>query len=142
MSSDPIVASLSIAASIAASAFFSVSESAVAASRRVRSRQSADQGDWRARRVSAVQDEPGDFFTAIQIGMNAVAILGGVVGEGAFSPMATRSSQASRVDAGYVETSASVSSFVSVTSLFISSADLFPKRSGMIAPEQVAMRVV
>ena len=142
MSSDPIVALLLIAALIAASAFFSISELAVAASRRVRLRQLADQGDWRARRVLAVQDEPGDFFTAIQIGMNAVAILGGVVGEGAFSPMATRLLQALRVDAGYVETSASVLSFVLVTSLFILLADLFPKRLGMIAPEQVAMRVV
>ncbi|TDP84478.1 CBS domain containing-hemolysin-like protein [Aquabacterium commune] len=142
MSSDPIVALLLIAALIAASAFFSLTELAVAASRRVRLRQLADHGDWRAQRVLAVQDEPGDFFTALQIGMNAVAILGGVVGEGAFSPMATRLLQALQLDAGYIETSASVLSFVLVTSLFILLADLFPKRLGMVAPEQVAVRVV
>ena len=142
MSSDPIVALLLIAALIAASAFFSLTELAVAASRRVRLRQLADHGDWRAQRVLAVQDEPGDFFTALQIGMNAVAILGGVVGEGAFSPMATRLLRALQLDAGYIETSASVLSFVLVTSLFILLADLFPKRLGMVAPEQVAVRVV
>ncbi|MBT9609912.1 hemolysin family protein [Aquabacterium sp.] len=142
MSSDPIVALLLIAALIAASAFFSLTELAVAASRRVRLRQLADHGDWRAQRVLAVQDEPGDFFTALQIGMNAVAILGGVVGEGAFSPMATRLLLALHLDAGYIETSASVLSFVLVTSLFILLADLAPKRLGMVAPEQVAMRVV
>jgi len=142
MSSDPIVALLLIAALIAASAFFSLTELSVAASRRVRLRQMADQGDWRAQRVLAVQDEPGDFFTALQIGMNAVAILGGVVGEGAFSPMATRLLLALHLDAGYVETSASVLSFVLVTSLFILLADLAPKRLGMVAPEQVAVRVV
>ena len=142
MSSDPIVALLLIAALIAASAFFSLTELAVAASRRVRLRQMADHGDWRAQRVLAVQDEPGDFFTALQIGMNAVAILGGVVGEGAFSPMATRLLLALQLDAGYIETSASVLSFVLVTSLFILLADLFPKRLGMVAPEQVAVRVV
>ena len=142
MSSDPIVALLLIAALIAASAFFSISELAVAASRRVRLRQLADQGDWRAQRVLAVQDEPGDFFTALQIGMNAVAILGGVVGEGAFSPMATRLLVALQLDAGHVETTASVLSFVLVTSLFILFADLAPKRLGMVAPEQVAVRVV
>ncbi len=142
MSSDPIVALLLIAALIAASAFFSLTELAVAASRRVRLRQMADHGDWRAQRVLAVQDEPGDFFTALQIGMNAVAILGGVVGEGAFSPMATRLLRALQLDAGYIETSASVLSFVLVTSLFILLADLFPKRLGMVAPEQVAVRVV
>lgn len=142
MSSDPIVALLLIAALIAASAFFSLTELAVAASRRVRLRQMADHGDWRAQRVLAVQGEPGDFFTALQIGMNAVAILGGVVGEGAFSPMATRLLRALQLDAGYIETSASVLSFVLVTSLFILLADLFPKRLGMVAPEQVAVRVV
>lgn len=142
MSSDPIVALLLIAALIAASAFFSLTELAVAASRRVRLRQLADHGDWRAQRVLAVQDDPGDFFTALQIGMNAVAILGGVVGEGAFSPMATRLLQTLHLDAAYIETSASVLSFVLVTSLFILLADLFPKRLGMVAPEQVAVRVV
>lgn len=142
MSSDPIVALLLIAALIAASAFFSISELAVAASRRVRLRQLADQGEWRAQRVLAVQDDPGDFFTAIQIGMNTVAILGGVVGEGAFSPLATRVLTALRLDAAYIDTSASALSFVLVTSLFILLADLAPKRLGMVAPEQVALRVV
>lgn len=142
MTADPIVALLLIAALIAASAFFSLSELAVAASRRVRLRQLADAGDLRARRVLAVQDEPGDFFTAIQIGMNAVAILGGVVGEGAFSPYFTRLLQAVQLDAAYVDTAATLLSFALVTSLFILIADLVPKRLGMIAPEQVALRVV
>jgi CBS domain containing-hemolysin-like protein len=142
MTSDPIVALLLIAALIAASAFFSLSELSVAASRRVRLRQMADQGDWRAQRVLTVQDDPGDFFTAIQIGMNAVAILGGVVGEGAFSPLAAQLLTALQLDAAYLDSGASVLSFVLVTSLFILLADLAPKRLGMVAPEQVAVRVV
>jgi CBS domain containing-hemolysin-like protein len=142
MSADPIVALLLIAALIAASAFFSITELAVAASRRVRLRQMADQGDWRAQRVLVVQDEPGDFFTAIQIGMNAVAILGGVVGEGAFSPLVTELLHGLRLPASSIETAASVLSFVLVTSLFILLADLAPKRLGMVAPEQVAIRAV
>jgi len=142
MTSDPIIALMLIAALIAASAFFSLSELAVAASRRVRLRQMADAGDARAQRVLAVQDEPGDFFTAIQIGMNAVAILGGVVGEGAFSPYFTRLLIAFNLAPAYVDTAATLLSFALVTSLFILIADLFPKRLGMIAPEQVALRVV
>nr|WP_315193604.1 hemolysin family protein [uncultured Aquabacterium sp.] len=142
MFDDPIFALLLIAALIAASAFFSITELAVAASRRMRLRQMADVGDWRAQRVLAVQDEPGDFFTAIQIGMNAVAILGGVVGEGAFSPLVTGLLQSVQLAAPYIETSASVLSFILVTSLFILLADLAPKRLGMIAPEQVAIRAV
>jgi CBS domain containing-hemolysin-like protein len=127
---------------IAASAFFSLAELAVAASRRLRLRQLADQGDARARRVLAVQEEPGDYFTAIQIGMNTVAILGGVVGEGAFAPMVADMLSRTTLAAAQVETISSVTSFALVTSLFILLADLFPKRLGMSAPEQIAMRVV
>lgn len=142
MTTDPIVALMLIAALIAASAFFSLSELAVAASRRVRLRQLADAGDPRAQRVLAVQDEPGDFFTAIQIGMNAVAILGGVVGEGAFSPYFMKLLTALQLDQAYIDTAATLLSFALVTSLFILIADLVPKRLGMIAPEKVALRVV
>ena len=77
---------LLIAALIAASAFFSLAEISLAASRRLRLRQMADDGDLRAERVLRVQEQPGHYFTVVQIGLNAVAILGGVVGEGAFSP--------------------------------------------------------
>lgn len=126
---------------IAISAFFSMAEMSVAASRRIRLRQVADQGDERAQRVIEIQEEPGSYFTVVQIGQNAVAILAGVVGEGAFS--------------GYFEnalvwllpprmapTAATVLSFIVVTMLFILLSDVCPKRFGMAAPERVALRVV
>jgi CBS domain containing-hemolysin-like protein len=138
---DPVSSLLLIAALIAASAFFSVTELSVAASRRIRLKQMADQGDTRALHVMAIQDEPGDFFTGMQIGMNVVAILGGVVGEGAFAPLITPW-LAGWLATDQVSTISSVLSFVLVTSLFVLLADLFPKRLGMSAPEQIAVRVV
>ena len=71
---------------IAASAFFSVAEISLAAARRLRLRQMADEGDPRADRVLRLQEQPGDYYTVVQVGQNAVAILGGIVGEGALSP--------------------------------------------------------
>lgn len=133
---------LLIAALIAASAFFAIAELSVAASRRLRLRQMLEQGEVRAAKVLAVQDEPGDFFTAIQIGVNTVAILGGVVGEGAFAPLLQPLLAALPLSESQANTAAAVVSFVIVTSLFILLADLFPKRLGMSAPEQVALRVV
>jgi len=133
---------LLIAALIAASAFFAIAELSVAASRRLRLRQMLEQGEARAAKVLAVQDEPGDFFTAIQIGVNTVAILGGVVGEGAFAPLLQPLLAALPLSDSQANTAAAVVSFVIVTSLFILLADLFPKRLGMSAPEQVALRVV
>ncbi len=125
---------------IAASAFFSMAEIALAAARRLRLRQIADEGDPRAERVLRVQDQPGDYFTVVQIGQNAVAILGGIVGEGALSPhfsalLALWLSESTAQTAGFL------ASFLVVTSLFILFSDLFPKRLGMAQPEQIAMRL-
>ena len=130
-----------IALLIAASAFFSVAEISLAASRRLRLRQLAEEGDARAERVMAVQEQPGEYFTVVQIGLNAVAILGGIIGEGAFSPyfvalLELWLPQATSQTLGFV------ASFLAVTSLFILFADLLPKRLGMAHPEAVALRVV
>ncbi|CAH0352891.1 hemolysin family protein [Aquabacterium sp. CECT 9606] len=139
---DSTVSLMLIAALIAVSAFFSTAELAVAASRRVRLRQMLEQGDVRAQQVMHVQDQPGDYFTVIQIGQNSVAILGGIVGEGAFSPFIQMILRTFQVSPERAETAGLLLSFVIVTSLFILLSDLFPKRLGMVAPEKVAVSVV
>lgn len=139
---DSTVSLMLIAALIAVSAFFSTAELAVAASRRVRLRQMLEHGDLRAQEVMHVQDHPGDYFTVIQIGQNSVAILGGIVGEGAFSPFIQVVLRTFQVPAAQVETVGLLLSFLIVTSLFILLSDLFPKRLGMVAPEKVAVSVV
>ncbi len=126
---------------IAASAFFSVAEISLAASRRLRLRQLADEGDARAVRVLQVQEQPGDYFTVVQVGLNAVAILGGIVGEGALSPHFS-ALLTPWLPENRAQTLGFVLSFLSVTSLFILFADLCPKRLGMAHPEAVALRVV
>src|SRR5690606_7050020 len=75
-----------IALLILASAFLSLSEISMAAARRLRLQQIADGGDSRAVRALEIQAQPGNYFTVVQIGQNMVAILGGIVGEGAFTP--------------------------------------------------------
>ena len=130
-----------IALLIAASAFFSAAEISLAASRRLRLRQLADDGDARADRVLRLQEQPGDYFTVVQIGQNAVAILGGIVGEGALSPSFSRFfarwlSDATAQNLGFF------SSFLLITSLFILFADLVPKRLGMADPEPIAVRLM
>lgn len=125
---------------IAASAFFSMAEIALAAARRLRLRQMADEGDPRAERVLRVQDQPGDYFTVVQIGQNAVAILGGIVGEGALSPH-FNALLALWLPESTAQTAGFLASFLVVTSLFILFSDLFPKRLGMAQPELIAMRL-
>ncbi|MCY4744361.1 hemolysin family protein [Pelomonas sp. UHG3] len=132
---------LLIALLIAASAFFSMAELSLAASRRLNLQQRADAGDGRAAQVLAVQAQPGDYFTVVQIGVNTVAILAGIVGEGAFTPhfeAALRVAVAPELAA----TLGFAASFLSITTLFIVMADLVPKRLAMNEPERVAMALV
>lgn len=125
---------------IAASAFFSMAEISLAAARRLRLRQMADEGDAGAERVLRVQEQPGDYFTVVQIGQNAVAILGGIVGEGALSPHFTALA-ALWLPTATAETVGFLLSFTLITSLFILFSDLFPKRLGMARPEHLAIRL-
>ncbi|AJC67514.1 hemolysin family protein [Dickeya zeae] len=126
---------------IAISAFFSLSEISLAASRKIKLKLMADEGDLNAALVLKFQETPGIFFTVIQIGLNAVAILAGIIGDAAFSPyfemLFTRV-----LPQDMVARASFVCSFVLVTSLFILFGDLTPKRIGMIAPEAIAVRII
>ncbi|THF56260.1 HlyC/CorC family transporter [Pseudothauera rhizosphaerae] len=126
---------------IAVSAFFSLSEISLAAARKVRLRQLAEAGEANARRVLALQDSPGIFFTVVQIGQNAIAILGGIVGESALSPYVAAA--LGRIyDGPWLDTASFVLAFVFVTSLFVLFSDLVPKRLGMVQPERAALATV
>ena len=99
---------------IVISAFVSCSELALASARKIKLQVMAkDGGDTRALDVLNMQQQPGSFITVVQIGLNAVAILAGIVGEAAV-----------------------------VTGSFILIADLMPKRIAMTHPEAVAVRIV
>ncbi|WP_345828167.1 hemolysin family protein [Pantoea sp. BRR-3P] len=123
------------------SSFFSLSEISLAAARKIKLKLLADEGNINAQRVLKMQEQPGMFFTVVQIGLNAVAILGGIVGDAAFSP-AFNGLFSRFVAPELAEQLSFICSFTIVTSLFILFADLTPKRVGMIAPEAVALRII
>lgn len=130
-----------IALLIVVSAFFSISEISLAASRKVKLRLLAEGGHPNAQRVLALQDSPGHFFTVVQIGLNAVAILGGIVGEQALSPYVVAALRPV-YDGPQLDTIGFLIAFAFVTSVFVVFADLMPKRIGMVQPERVALAVV
>ncbi|WP_273537362.1 hemolysin family protein [Pseudomonas sp.] len=132
---------LLLTALILFSAFFSLAEIALAASRPIKLRQMADEGSANARRVIHTQANPGHYFTVVQIGMNALAILGGIVGEGFLSPLFTQL-LVPHMAAAQAATLAFVVSFTLTTSLFIVITDLVPKQVAMAIPEQLAVRVI
>ncbi|MGB8251069.1 MAG: hemolysin family protein [Azonexus sp.] len=126
---------------IVISAFCSTSEIALAAARKLKLAQLAASGDPRAATVLALQSQPGHFFTTIQIGLNAVAILAGVLGEGAYSPLFTNALLPHVGNAASAATLGSVLSFALVTAAFVLLADLLPKRVAIVAPEAIALRI-
>lgn len=125
----------------AISAFLSLSEISLAASRRMKLRSIAEGGDARATRILSFQDQPGLFFTTVQIGLNAVAILAGIVGDSLLSPM-IRELLPDILGPTLKGQIASAVPFVGVTLFFVLFADLIPKRIAMAVPEAVALRSI
>ncbi|MFI0435549.1 MAG: hemolysin family protein [Parachlamydiaceae bacterium] len=126
---------------ISASFFFALSEIALAASRKMRLQPRANEGDANAQKVLDLQAHPGSFFTVIQIGFNAVTILGGIVGESAFNPYVFKLLSLF-FEGAWLESLSFFLSVFFVSSLYIIFADLIPKRLAMMAPEEVALVIV
>ena len=120
---------------IAGAGFLSLTEIALAGARKVKLKILAETGDERAQKVLDLQENSADFFAASQIGLNAIAILGGILGEGAFRPYFY--DFVTRFYTGpWAETLSFALSFTLVTSLFILFADLMPKRLAMKKTEK------
>ncbi|WP_429083672.1 hemolysin family protein [Aeromonas bivalvium] len=126
---------------VAGSVFFSLSEISLAASRKIKLQVMVDEGNRQAAKVLALQAQPGNFFTVVQIGLNTVAILGGILGESALNP-AIKGLIAAIYQGPWLGEISSIASFVFVTGMFILLADLMPKRLAMTMPERIAVVVV
>lgn len=123
------------------SAFFSVSEIALTAARRTKLQIMSERGDARATKVMLLKEEPGNFFTIVQIGVNSVAILAGILGEKHVSDLAYEA-LLPYLSVDHAQRVANIGSFLIVTLLFIQFADLIPKRIAMTFPEACAVAVI
>ncbi len=123
------------------SAVISSAEISLAGARKVKLQVLANEGDLRAMQVLQLQEKPGRFITVVQIGLNMVAILGGMVGESSLNPYFVKVLSL-YTQAEWVESVSSWIAFSVVTIAFILVADLIPKRLAMSYPEQIAMKTV
>ncbi|MDR3265091.1 MAG: hemolysin family protein, partial [Synergistaceae bacterium] len=101
----------------------------------------ANEGNHQAAQIMSFQEQPGIFFTTVQIGLNGIAILAGIVGDSFLSPPLA-SIFPSFVSPSVAGRAASVVSFTLVTATFVLFADLMPKRLAMTSPEAVALRLI
>jgi CBS domain containing-hemolysin-like protein len=121
--------------------FLSMSEIALAGARKLKLKAMADNGITSARQVLAMQEQPGNFFAASQVWLNAMAILGGIIGEAAFTHhFMTLIGYVYKGE--YLHTISFILSFSTVTSLYILFADLMPKRLALMAPEKIACKII
>ncbi|WP_193074531.1 hemolysin family protein [Pseudomonas sp. FME51] len=129
---------LLLAAIILGGAFLAIAEISLAASRPLKLRKLADNGNTRALRVIAVQQNPGNYLTVVQISINALAILGGIVGEEFLTALFTQL-LVLVVEPPLATTLGFTLSFLVLTSLFIVVTDLIPKQVAMAMPEPLAI---
>ncbi|MBN6074276.1 HlyC/CorC family transporter [Aggregatibacter actinomycetemcomitans] len=123
------------------SAVVSSAEISLAGARRIKLQNMVNEGNTKAAMVLKLQEQPGRFITVVQIGLNIVAVLGGVIGEATIRVHLQHFIH-QYTDAAWVESAASWMAFFIVTASFILLADLMPKRLAMTNPEVVALRTV
>ncbi|MGO3346048.1 MAG: hemolysin family protein [Marinomonas sp.] len=132
---------LGIGLLIMISALFAMAEIGVAAARKIKLRMMAEDGNSKADAVLSLQQNPGAFFAMIQIALNGISIMGGIIGEQALTPYMKQ--LVGLVYQGHLlEQISFILSFLCLTSLFILFADLLPKRLAIIMPETVAIKLV
>ena len=133
---------LTVIVLIGGSAFFSCAEISWPPPAKFKLQLLADDGEPQRHPRAGAAGEPGHFFTVVQIGLNAVAILAGILSEAVFAPHFAALLGYVPASVPVADSVAPVLSFVLMTSLFILIADLIPKRLAMIAPERVALLTV
>lgn len=133
---DQFVGLFAILILVALTAVFAMGEISFAGSRKVRLAQMAKAGDQRAQLVLKMKEKSGSYFSGMQICINAVALLGGLASDSAFSGF-FEPLLALFVPIEMASKLAFVCSFVLVTMLFVLFGDLIPKRLAMYQPEKV-----
>ncbi|WP_021032932.1 hemolysin family protein [Pseudoalteromonas rubra] len=135
---------------ISMSAVFALCEISLAAARKVKLQSRLDTGDLRARKVMHLQANAHQFFAAVQVVLNALAIVAGMIGESVFTPYLYQASllimqlfvtEVAQYHTLLLQVS-TVLSFLLITAMFVLFADLLPKRVAMVIPESIAMRFI
>jgi putative hemolysin len=120
---------------------FSMSELAIATSRKTRLRQLADEGSARAAAALQLAEHPNRFLATVQIGITLIGIITGFFGGAALSaPVARQLARIPRV-APYSDAIAVVLVVGLVTYLSLLVGELVPKRLALQNPERIALLV-
>lgn len=120
---------------------FSMCEMAVVSSRKARLQTRAEHGDKGASAALALSQDPGSFFSAVQIGITLIGILAGAYGQATVA--AELDAVLTRVPAlrPYSQAIATALVVFAITYLSLVVGELVPKRLAILFPEAIASRM-
>jgi putative hemolysin len=120
---------------------FSMSELALASSRKARLNAMAASGDKGSQAALDLLDNPTQFLSSVQVGITSIGMLNGIIGEAAFSGGVSLWLQGFGVTVRASDISATALVVVAITYVTIVFGELVPKRIGQLYPEVVARLV-
>jgi putative hemolysin len=132
---------LILAALILLNGVFAMSEIALVTARRSRLARLAEDGDESSKIAMRLGEEPTRFLSTIQIGITAIGILNGIVGEAALAAPFAVWLQSIGINQQFSEVGATVLVVVVITYVSIVIGELVPKRIGQFNAEGIARLV-
>ena len=120
---------------------FSMSELALASSRKARLNAMAASGDKGSQAALNLLGNPTQFLSSVQVGITSIGMLNGIIGEAAFSGGVSLWLQGFGVTLGAADISATALVVAAITYVTIVFGELVPKRIGQLYPETVARLV-
>ena len=120
---------------------FSMSELALASSRKARLNSMAEAGDKGSRAALDLLTNPTQFLSSVQVGITSIGMLNGIIGEAAFSDDVSVWVQSFGVSVRAADISATAIVVAVITYVTIVFGELVPKRIGQLYPETVARLV-
>ncbi|MFZ2294098.1 MAG: hemolysin family protein [Polaromonas sp.] len=120
---------------------FSMSELALASSRKARLTAMAESGDTGSKAALGLLDNPTQFLSSVQVGITSIGMLNGILGEAAFSGGVSVWMQGLGISHRAADISATAIVVTVITFVTIVFGELVPKRIGQLYPETVARLV-
>lgn len=120
---------------------FAMSEMAIVSARKARLQQQAEDGKPGAATALILANEPGQFLSAVQVGITSIAILNGALGEAAMAQALTQYIAGMPLLEPYSRAIGLTMVVLGITFLSVIIGELVPKRLALRNPERIACRV-
>lgn len=124
--------------------FFAMAEYSIAASRKTKLQSLYEQGDENALKALHILENPSKFITSIQIGLNIIAIISGVIAEDRLSAFYLEiiSYALPNLNLPMFSWLVPALSIITIASFFIVLSELIPKKIALSNPERYACIIV